>query len=74
MLAVSVDYLIYDDVPRNEQTAVHDVELFERCMQAQQMPEEDRVALRRIIDALLASREAERFAQTLTTRRKNAAG
>ncbi len=69
VLGVSVDYLVYDDVPRHGQTAVHDVELHERCTQAQTMPEEDRTVVKRVIDALLASHEADRFAATLATRR-----
>jgi len=71
VLGVTVDYLLYEDVPRHGPTPVEDVELYERCMQAQQMPDEDRAVVRRVIDALLASHEAKRFAEALSARRSN---
>ncbi len=51
---------------------VQDVELYERCMQAQQMDPEDRAVIKRMIEALLASRQADQFAQQLATRQSQA--
>lgn len=64
-LGVTSDYLIFEDVPRNGRLEVRDVELYERLQQAQEMDEHDRAVLKDVIEALIARRRAERFAQDL---------
>lgn len=57
LFAVSVDYLVFDNVPREGFEAINDFELYESFRKTETLPTEDREAVKRIVDGLVFKRK-----------------
>ena len=58
-LDVTVDYLIFDNVPSNGRVEFKDVELLEKFKEAEDLSEEDRKTIKTLIDAMIVKRKVE---------------
>jgi len=56
---VSTDYLIYDNVPRNEKIKIDDPELLTQFEMISQLKEEDKDTIRRVIKAIIIKNQME---------------
>ena len=56
---VSVDYLIYDNVPKHEKIKIDDPELLEQFEMVNQLKEEEKKAIKIIINALIMKNQME---------------
>ncbi len=57
---VSTDYLINDDVPRDEKIKINDPELLQQFEQIGQLKEEDRDTIKNVIKAMIIKNQMER--------------
>src|SRR3990172_5493373 len=57
LFAVSVDYLVFDNVPREGFEAINDFELYEFFRKTEMLPAEDREAVKRTVDSLVFKRK-----------------
>lgn len=58
-LDVTVDYMVFDNVPRNARVEFKDLELLEVFKAAEILAEEDRKTIKTIVDAILVKRKVE---------------
>jgi len=58
-LDVTVDYMVFDNVPRNGRVEFKDLELLEIFKAAEVLAEEDRKTIKTIVDAILVKRKVE---------------
>lgn len=58
-LEVTVDYLIFDNVPSNGRVEFKDVELLEKFKEAEDLSEEDRKTIKTLVDAIIVKRKVE---------------
>ena len=57
---VSVDYLLFDDVPKNiDPSKFNDAELVDLMHQSEDLPQEDRATAKNVIKALITKNKAE---------------
>ena len=50
---MSVDYLLFDDAPKNKRTKINDPELLDRFITIDKMNEKDRDTIKNILDAMI---------------------
>jgi len=50
---VSTDYLLFENVPREGVEAIKDFELYEYFRKTEALPEEDRQAIKKLVDAIV---------------------
>lgn len=60
-LGVSADYLIFKDTPKNGRHDFRDPILFEKFVQADDLPDSDRDILKNIIDAMLTRKDLDQL-------------
>jgi transcriptional regulator with XRE-family HTH domain len=53
IFGVTTDYLLFDNVPRNGKVTINDVELLKQFQEIATLEEEDREAIKRLIEAML---------------------
>ena len=58
-LDVTVDYMIFDNVPSNGRVEFKDIELLEKFKEAENLTEEDRKTIKTIVDAIIVKRKVE---------------
>ena len=56
---VSMDYLMYDNVPKDEKTKIYDPELLEQFEMMGQLKEEDRNTIKNVIKAMIMKNQIE---------------
>ena len=56
---VSVDYLVYSNVPKNEKIKIDDPELLEYFEKINQLAEEDKKTVKNVIKAMIMKKEME---------------
>jgi len=59
-LQISADYLVFDDVPKEGKVELHDPELFERFREVENMDDEERDTIKKVIDAMIVKSKVER--------------
>jgi len=58
-LDVTVDYLVFDNVPSIDRLEFKDVELMEKFRAAEDLSDEDRKTIKTLIDAMIVKRKIE---------------
>ena len=58
-LDVTVDYLVFDNVPSKGRVEFKDLELLEKFRQAEDLSEEDRKTIKTLVDAIIVKRKVE---------------
>jgi hypothetical protein len=53
IFAVTTDYLLFDNVPRNGKVTINDAELLKQFQDIATLEDEDREAIKRVIEAML---------------------
>ena len=59
VFGVSMDYLMYDNVPRDEKMKIDDPELLEQFQMISQLKEQDRVTIKNLIKAIIMKNQME---------------
>jgi transcriptional regulator with XRE-family HTH domain len=86
-LDISADYLIFDNVPKDGRCQLNDLQLFERFKEVERMPDEEKLIIMHLIDAVIVKTRVEQavkrtkdqswdqqMKQTLAKLRKGAEG
>lgn len=58
-LEITVDYLVFDNVPSNGRVEFKDVELLEKFKEAEELSVEDRQTIKTLVDAMIVKRKVE---------------
>jgi len=59
-LHISSDYLIFDNVPKDGRVELRDLELFNKFREVEKMAEEEREAIKKVIDAMIVKNKIEK--------------
>jgi transcriptional regulator with XRE-family HTH domain len=58
-LDISADYLIFDNVPKDGRCQLNDLQLFERFKEVERMPDEEKLIIMHLIDAVIVKTRVE---------------
>ena len=58
-LDISADYLIFDNVPKDGRCQLNDLQLFERFKEVERMPDEEKLVIMHLIDAVIVKTRVE---------------
>jgi transcriptional regulator with XRE-family HTH domain len=67
---VSIDYLIFDNVPREGVEAINDIDLYEYFRKAEVLPEDKKHTVKDLIDALVFREKVKGIPETDTTEKQ----
>ena len=68
LLAVSTDYLLFDNVPREGMESINDLELYEYFRKAEALPKEQRDTVKDVIDGLVLRQKLKTIPETQSPR------
>ena len=57
---ISADYLIFDNMPKNGKVELKDLELFNRFREVEEMGEEEKETIKKVIDAMIIKSKIEK--------------
>jgi transcriptional regulator with XRE-family HTH domain len=63
-LDISADYLIFDNVPKDGRCQLNDLQLFERFKEVERMPDEEKLVIMHLIDAVIVKTRVEQAVKT----------
>jgi len=63
-LDISADYLIFDNVPKDGRCQLNDLQLFERFKEVERMPDEEKLIIMHLIDAVIVKTRVEQAVKT----------
>lgn len=66
--AVSTDYLLFDNVPREGVEVINDLELYEYFRKAEALPEDDKQAVKKLVDAVVFKQKVNDIPEAKPTR------
>ena len=66
VLDVSVDYLLFDDLPRTEKGHIYDPELLKKLMEMTELDDGERDVIKKVIDAMLAKKKLKNLAKEVS--------
>lgn len=64
---VSLDYLMFDNVPREGVEAINDIELYEYFRKAERLPEEMKQAVKLVVDAIMIKQKLKEMPELETS-------
>lgn len=67
---VSTDYLLFENVPREGVEVINDLELYEYFRKAETLPEEDKHAIKKVVDAIVFKQKVNDIPESKPTRTK----
>lgn len=58
-LGISTDFLLFEDAPRTNRIAIHDAELYEKFLFIEKMPEDDRKAIKVVLQGMIVKNKLQ---------------